>query len=105
MAYARGIVGVKLGARGALLLARVEAPIVAIPVAPVVSHDPTGAGDTFCGAFLASLAQGHDALEAGCRAAAAASFAVEGPGIVRVLTAPRQRLEARLAGIRTRAGS
>jgi sugar/nucleoside kinase (ribokinase family) len=52
--------------------------IVGIPVEEV---DPTGAGDTFAGVFLATFAAGADAHEAGVAANAAASSHVvaEGP--------------------------
>jgi sugar/nucleoside kinase (ribokinase family) len=52
--------------------------IVGIPVDEV---DPTGAGDTFAGVFLARFAMGADAHEAAVAAneAAAAHVAAEGP--------------------------
>lgn len=42
--------------------------------------DPTGAGDTFCGATLASLLGGHGPIEAARRAARLAARCVEAPG-------------------------
>jgi len=42
--------------------------------------DPTGAGDTFSGAFLAEYVRGKDPLWCACVGAASASFVVEGFG-------------------------
>jgi len=65
---------VKLGARGAVLARSGQVLRAAAPV--VEERDTTGAGDAFDGAFLAALARGgeaQEALEAGCRAGAAAA--------------------------------
>ena len=48
------LVFVTLGERGALVIKRDH--VKHIPGAPAVELDPTGAGDTFCGATLAGLA-------------------------------------------------
>ncbi|MBK0400267.1 ribokinase [Limibaculum sp. M0105] len=69
---------VTLGARGARHIGpdgRTETP--AIPVTPV---DTTGAGDCFCGYFLAGLDAGLPVSRALRRAAAAAAICVTRPG-------------------------
>jgi ribokinase len=48
---------VTLGERGALIIERDHT--THIPGVPAVEVDPTGAGDTFCGATLAGLARGQ----------------------------------------------
>jgi sugar/nucleoside kinase (ribokinase family) len=53
-------------------------------VAEVV--DPTGAGDTFAGAFLATYAQEQDIYYAAVNGCAASSFVIQGFGISRMLT-------------------
>ena len=55
---------VTLGERGALIIERDH--VTHIPGMPAVELDPTGAGDTFCGATLAGLARGQ-APEAAAR--------------------------------------
>ncbi len=74
------VVVLKMGSAGALLAtpgARTQ--VAAHPCRPV---DATGAGDTFCGSFLASLAAGA-ALDAAARyAACAAALATTGYGAV-----------------------
>ena len=42
--------------------------------------DPTGAGDAFCGGFLAGLQRSEDALHAACYGNVAASLSLEGSG-------------------------
>lgn len=69
-----------LGENGALLLLENTAPahIPAFHPAPVV--ETTGAGDAFCGAFAAALAEGRSPLAAVTFACAAASLSVTRPG-------------------------
>lgn len=78
---ARGIVGLKLGAAGALLSdptggVRSLAPVV--PPGPVV--DTTGAGDAFFAGLLAGLLRGLTLDDAGRLAAAAGACCVTGLG-------------------------
>lgn len=75
-----GIVVLKMGAQGALLRTRDQRLMLpAFPCAPV---DATGAGDTFCGAFLARLIAGDSPETALRYAAAAAALQTEGYGAV-----------------------
>jgi 2-dehydro-3-deoxygluconokinase len=90
------IVALKLGAKGALL-ATPDAR-VAIPPFPCNPIDGTGAGDTFCGSFLARLIAGDAPVDAARYAAAAAALKTEGYGAV----APIPRAEAVLAALRAR---
>lgn len=79
----RGLRFVTLGARGAWVLEPGARNEVRSPHAHEL--DPTGAGDTFCGTVLASLAAGappRDAAIAGCVAAARM---IEKPGPARLL--------------------
>jgi 2-dehydro-3-deoxygluconokinase len=74
------IVVLKMGEDGALLAT--AAGRVHIPPFPCTTVDGTGAGDTFCGSFLARLIAG-DAPEAAARyAAAAAALKTQGYGAV-----------------------
>lgn len=54
--------------------------VTAVPVHPVLEVDPTGAGDTFCGATLAGLARGKSPVEAARRAVILAGQTVGGVG-------------------------
>jgi sugar/nucleoside kinase (ribokinase family) len=74
-----GIVIVTLGSDGAVL--SVEGACHNIPsVGSARLVDPTGAGDTFIGGFLAEYVNGENILRCACVGAAAASFVVEGVG-------------------------
>jgi ribokinase len=53
---------VTLGERGAFVIQ--EGQMAHVPGQPAVEVDPTGAGDTFCGAVLAGLARGDDVITA-----------------------------------------
>ena len=70
---------VTLGAKGALLRARgVTAMISAFDAGPVV--ETTGAGDAFCGAFAAALAEGMGPVAAARFGSAAAAISVTRAG-------------------------
>ena len=78
-----GLVVIKLGADGCLVYDRTsdqEFRVPAFPVADVV--DTTGAGDSFCGAFMACYMKDRARPELAARAGAvAASFTVGGYGV------------------------
>lgn len=79
------IVFLKLGPQGVIVSdGRMRTPIAGHPVAAV---DPTGAGDCFCGAALARMAGGDDAVQ-GARYANAAVAPLPRPeAVVRLLRA------------------
>jgi sugar/nucleoside kinase (ribokinase family) len=80
-AGAAGLVGVKLGSRGALLSPKPGELVKVAAVAPPGEIvDTTGAGDCFLGGLLAGLLRGHDAATAGRLAAAAGACCVTGLG-------------------------
>lgn len=59
--------------------------------------DLTGAGDAFCGGFLAGIHLTGDLATAAAYGTVSASFAVEGVGMARLMTATRAEAEERLA--------
>lgn len=69
---------VTLGERGALVIEGTHTTHV--PGWPATELDPTGAGDTFCGATLAGLSQGLPPVDAATRGAALAAKTVSGVG-------------------------
>jgi len=64
----------KAGGTGVLIQRRDE--IFHMPAYDTPAIDPTGAGDAFCGGFLAGIAATGDVLEAAALGSAAASFAI-----------------------------
>ena len=69
---------VTLGSLGAC--ARVDGQILKQSAFPVTPVDTTGAGDTFCGAFVAALSHGQDVAQALLQASAAGALACTKPG-------------------------
>jgi ribokinase len=86
---------VTVGADGSVLYdAGTElARVAAFPVTPV---DTTGAGDTYCGAFAAAIAEGQDFAAAARFASAAAALSVQAEGAVPSIP-DRDRIEAQRA--------
>ena len=87
---------VTLGAHGSVLYDRGEL-VRRIPARPVQALDTTGAGDTFCGAFAAAIAEGRTMVEAAEFATAAASLAVQVFGAVPSVPL-RAEIEAAIRG-------
>jgi len=75
---------VKMGGDGALV-ARPGMPLAHAPASKVAVADPTGAGDSFCGAFAAGLALGDDVVGAARRGCATAAAAIGAAGSLRLL--------------------
>ncbi len=75
-----GIISLRLGAQGSLVVQRGVDKAVRIPAIDVPVVDPVGAGNAYCGAFLAGWVQSADLAEAGLMGAVAASFMVEQSG-------------------------
>jgi sugar/nucleoside kinase (ribokinase family) len=73
--------------KGAILFVNGERH--AVPAAPAVEVEPTGAGDVFAAAFLIRYNLAGDPFEAASYAAVAGALTVEAPGISGVPTAER----------------
>lgn len=88
---------VKLGAEGSLVRPDHGGDAVPLPSLAVAVRDPTGAGDAFCGGFLAGLLLTGDALAAAVLATVSASFAVEAFGPFHLLETSGAAGKSRLA--------
>lgn len=99
------IVVIKRGAAGQYIWDREAACRWQVPAYPAKVRDVTGAGDAYCGGFLAGLLQTGDPLEAGLRGSVSASLAVEGTGALYPLDAAPGLAQARLNSIRSLARS
>ena len=95
------VVVIKLGADGALVQQSDQPRPRHIPIVPVTTLDVTGAGDAFCGGFVARLAAGADPYEAAMAGAVSASFAVEAYGIHGLLGISARDRDERFARLRT----
>jgi ribokinase len=102
-ARCRGTAAVKLGARGALVFDKAAGRPVLVPVLPTEAIDPTGAGDSFCGGFLAGLVETGDPVRAACFGAVSASLIVSRFGVDGALPIDRavcrERVGKHAAGI------
>jgi ribokinase len=71
---------VTLGSQGAWAKVDGALPLLKQAAFPVTPVDTTGAGDTFCGAFVAALSHGHNVAQALRQASAAGALACTRPG-------------------------
>ncbi len=98
---ARGprVVVIKLGSQGVLVYERAtgsaEPGIWRLPALPVTVVDVTGAGDAFCGGFMASFSALGDPVAAAIAGTVSASFAIEDYGAAGLLNASRSEAELR----------
>jgi sugar/nucleoside kinase (ribokinase family) len=88
-----------LGAAGSLVMDAVTGESLRIPALPVHVVDPVGAGNAYCGGFLAGWVYQKDLRLAGIWGAVSASFLVEQigmPGLSPEILAESRRREALL---------
>jgi sugar/nucleoside kinase (ribokinase family) len=86
---------VKLATAGCMFSTRHASGFSSVPVIPIQAQDPTGAGDAFCGGFLAGLVATNDPLCAAVCGTVSASFAVESFGPFHLLGASRTEAVSR----------
>jgi sugar/nucleoside kinase (ribokinase family) len=90
------IIVIKRGGRGQYVYERATGKKWEIPGYPSRLVDPTGAGDAFCGGFLAGYASSFDPLQAAMQGNISASFSIEGSGAFYVLDSMPGLAQARL---------
>jgi len=94
--YGCEIIVIKRGDRGQYLFDATTHSRWEIPAYPVQVIDPTGAGDAFCGGFLAGYRRTYDPLQAVLHGNISASLTIEGSGPFYALDALEGLAEARL---------
>jgi sugar/nucleoside kinase (ribokinase family) len=99
-AYGCEIILIKRGEGGQLLYDAAARTRWEIPAYPSRLVDPSGAGDAFCGGFLAGYRRTYDALQAALFGNISASLVVEGVGPFYALDALPGLAEARLEALR-----
>jgi len=75
------IVVLRLGTRGSLVLDGHTGAGFRVPAVPVEVRDPIGAGNAYCGGFLAGWIQTREILTAGIYGSVSASFLLEQVGV------------------------
>lgn len=90
------IVAIKLGADGVIVYEHSRAVHAHVAAYPTAVVDDTGAGDAFCGGFMAGLVCGLPVVKAALQGTVSASFAIEGVGWLPLLAITRADAEHRL---------
>ncbi len=98
--YGCEIVVVKRGERGQYLYDRATRTHWEISAYPARVIDPTGAGDSFCGGFLAGYRRTYDPLQAVLYGSISASLTVEGSGAFYALDGLPSLAQARLDALK-----
>lgn len=93
------IVALRLGQDGALVHRAGSGEVWPIPAYKTSVVDPTGAGNAFCGGFLAGWVLSGDLRQAGLYGAVAASFLVEQVGLPPARSGGREAAQRRLAAL------
>jgi hypothetical protein len=96
-----GIVVLKLGSDGALVHQRDCHRFWHIPALPVRVVVVTGAGDAFCGGFIADLVKHSDPVRAAITGAVSASFVIQDYGALHMLAAIADEVDHRAALLRS----
>lgn len=98
--YGVKFVVIKRGVQGQILYDSVSKKKYEIPAYPSRVADPTGAGDAFCGGFLAGLQKTNDPLQAVLYGNVSASLKVEGSGAFYPLDVMPGLADARLHALK-----
>ncbi len=96
------VVVIKMGKQGSLIFDSRVGKAFQIPKINVNTLDTTGAGDSYCGGFMAGYSDTENALEAGCRATVSSSFVVERIGALTALNIEQSLANERLAVLRNK---
>lgn len=97
------VVAIKMGSAGSIVTVETAAtrhvPAITVDVA-----DPTGAGDAYCGGFVAAFAAGADVLTAACHGTVSASLVVETSGAATYAERDRKLTRERLRRLMLQVG-
>jgi cytidine kinase len=99
-AYGCEIIVIKRGEGGQWLYDAMTRTRWEVPAYPARMVDPNGAGDAFCGGFLAGYRRTYDALQATLHGNISASLVVEGIGPFYALDSLPELADARLESLR-----
>lgn len=94
------IIVIKRGAQGQFIYDAAAKRRYEAPAYPARLVDPTGAGDAFCGGFLAGYQRTNDPLQAALHGNVSASLKIEGIGAFATLEAMPGLAEARLHALK-----
>jgi ribokinase len=103
--FGAAAVAIKLGPLGSLVYDVRKRRRYHVPVYPARVKDPTGAGDAYCGGFIAAYAETGDTYESALRATVSSSFVIEGFDSRFTLRIDRREADERLRVLRELASS
>lgn len=89
----------KIGSKGSVLAEGSSGRLTHVSAHPVTVVDTTGAGDAYCGGFLAGLSSGRPLSECGAMGAVSASFVVEACGALATHRPSFEEREERFAAV------
>jgi len=101
VAYGPDTVVVKMGSEGSLIYDATKNCFWRIPIFNTRIIDTTGAGDAYCGGFMAMFIKTGDLLKAGLAGAVSASFAIEGSGLTHMFNIKKQEALSRFEELKT----
>lgn len=99
-AHGPKFVAIKMSREGSLLYDVAKDQMYHIPIYPAAAIDPTGAGDSYCGGFLAGYLITGDPVMAACYGTVSSSYIVEHVGTLAVLGADFSNAHNRLEVVR-----
>jgi sugar/nucleoside kinase (ribokinase family) len=94
------LIVVKMGHEGSLVYNADKNQTFRIPIFPVDAVDSTGAGDAYCGGFMAGYGESESAVEAAVRGTVSASFAIEDFGALHLLNVRKNDAVDRINTVR-----
>lgn len=86
---------IKMGHEGSLIYDRARDLFHHIPIYPTEVVDTTGAGDAYCGGFMAMYVRSGSLVDAGLAGSVSASFAVEDFGLTHLFNLDRAEVKER----------
>ena len=89
-------IGVKLGEQGSVVCDAQTGQLTRVPAFPARVVDTTGAGDAYCGGFLAGLVAGRPLVECAAMGTVSASYIVEACGALETERPDSAERDARL---------
>lgn len=98
--YGCEMIVIKRGSRGQFLFNGLNHTRWIIPAYPVQVSDPTGAGDAYCGGFLAGYRSSYDPLQAALAGCVSAAMVIEGTNPFYSLDALPGLAKARVEALR-----
>lgn len=90
---------VKTGPAGSLVLGHNSEMVLWVPSFPSLVLDTTGAGDAYCGGFLAGLVQGKSVKECAAMGTVSASYVIEAFGALATQKPSREERDERYSQI------